>query len=88
MEMKLYSVFDKKTCVYSPPFLAHNNGHAIRLVTDTMADKNTSLSRHPADYCLHEIGSFDDGVGRLLPIESGAVGVIELSELLSEGKES
>lgn len=68
MIMNCYSIYDRKALVYSPPFYAVNHGSAIRMVTDTVSDPNTSLSRHPADYVLYHVGQWDDAKGLLAPL--------------------
>jgi len=58
-----YSIFDTKSLVYSNPFYAPTHGAAIRIVTDAARDPNSQLSRHPADFVLYCVGSYDDSNG-------------------------
>lgn len=69
MIQNCYSIYDRKALVYSPPFYAVNHGAAIRMVTDAVADPNTSLARHPADYVLYCVGAWDDAKGRLHAVD-------------------
>lgn len=63
MILRAYSLYDNKALVYSPPFYAATDAAAVRMVGDTVADPQTSLSRHPSDYVLYLVGEFDDQKG-------------------------
>lgn len=63
MILRAYSLYDCKALIYSPPFYAATDAAAVRMVSDTVADPNTSLSRHPTDYVLFMVGEFDDQRG-------------------------
>lgn len=65
MKLNAYSLYDVKALIYSPPFFSMNDAVAKRNVADTVADPNTSLGRHPADYILYCVGEFDDQTGFL-----------------------
>lgn len=59
----LYTVYDCKTLIYSPPFAHINDAEATRTLTDTLEDPNTMLHKHPMDYALYRLGTFNDGTG-------------------------
>lgn len=61
-----YTIYDSKALTYSPPFFAVAHGAAIRIVQDVANDLNTNIGRHPADFTLLCIGSFDDAAGVVL----------------------
>lgn len=65
MILKLFSVFDQKAGAYLPPFHFIAAGQAVRAFADTVNDPKSSLARHPADYTLFEVGTFDDLTGVL-----------------------
>lgn len=67
MIMRCYSVYDRKALVYNPPFYAPTDGAAIRIVSDAANDQN-QLGRHPHDYVLFCVGTYDDQLGRLEPV--------------------
>lgn len=69
MTYKAYSIYDIKSAVYQNPFWALTHGSATRIVQDAANDVNTSLARHPADYILYCVGSFDPASGILSPLE-------------------
>jgi len=63
MILQAYTVFDNKALTYQPPWYSHNDGVAMRQLQEAAGDPNTSLSRHPKDFALFHIGSFDDQTG-------------------------
>lgn len=66
MLVRCYSVYDRKTLAYHPPYYAPTDGSAVRSLSDAMQDPNTSFHRHPADYVLYYIGTFDDQSGQMM----------------------
>lgn len=63
-----YTLHDVKALTYSPPFFTSNDAIAKRMVSDLVADTNTTVGRHPADYKLYKIGTFDEGNAVLTPL--------------------
>lgn len=62
----MYSLFDKKALTYSPPFVASNDQVATRMVRDLVQDTNTTVGRHPSDYTLYGIATWDDALGLVI----------------------
>lgn len=67
MITKMYSLYDSKALIYSPPFTAVSHGLAMRMVMEVASDLQTSVGRHPADFTLYCIGAFNDQSGEMLP---------------------
>lgn len=65
MITKAFSIFDVKADAFSPPFFAPTNGFAIRQFTDLANDRQSTVSRHPGDFKLMCVGSFNDMTGYL-----------------------
>lgn len=63
MEYIAFSLLDTKTGIHHPPFYVAHIGIAIRTVKDVASDLGTSIGRHPADYMLVRLGTFDDANG-------------------------
>lgn len=63
MKMNFYSVFDKGINAYMRPFPMQADGQAVRAFTDECLNAETPLSKHPEDYALFRIGSFEDTTG-------------------------
>lgn len=57
---KVFTIYDVKAQAYSMPFFQPTIGLAVRGFTDAANDRKSAVGRHPADYVLFEIGSFDD----------------------------
>lgn len=62
-----YTLHDVKALTYSPPFFTSNDQVAKRMVSDLVNDNNTMVGRHPSDYKLYKIGTFDEGNGAMQP---------------------
>lgn len=63
-----YTLHDVKALTYSPPFFTTNDMVARRMVLDLVNDTNTMVGRHPADYKLYKIGTFDEGNAVMQPL--------------------
>lgn len=58
MQLKLYSIYDTKSNLYSPPFSSFNDSTALRTMKQSL--ENNSFA---SDYVLYYISEFDDEVG-------------------------
>lgn len=89
MILQAYSVLDAKTGVFSPPFFTHHPANAIRMITDVASDLSTLIGRHPADYVLYQIGTWDDSTAHYegqSPASLGSVvGFLPATKPLFEG---
>lgn len=75
MQTHIYSVYDNKGLVYSTPFFAINDGHAVRSFSDLANDVNTTVGRHPGDFSLFCLGTFDD-------VRPNLVGVVPIRHVI------
>lgn len=64
MKTLIYSIWDKKTQLYMPPFIAVNQGDAVREMMNLITKEN-KISKFPEDYDLIEIGQFNDSSGMI-----------------------
>ena len=62
---KVYSIYDSKAKAYRVPFIAVNDGMAIRMVQNVCYDTSSDLWRFGADFTLFEIGFWDEFSGRI-----------------------
>lgn len=62
-----YSIFDTKALQYHTPFFAPTDGAAVRMLQELVSDPNTMIGRHPSDFTLFSIGSYDDQKGVVSP---------------------
>lgn len=80
MRQNVYTLFDTKALIFNTPFYAHNHGVARRMCSDLVADANTTVGRHPADYVLYCLGSYQDELGQfeLLEIREHVLDIVSL----------
>lgn len=69
MRIKAFAIFDVKAKSYGQPFFAPHNGVALRMFSDLVEDKNSSVSRHAEDYKLYLVGEWDDQEGIFICLE-------------------
>lgn len=85
MLKKIFTCFDQKAKLYTRPFFYTELGEALRNFTDVANDTQHEIGRHPADYTLMEIGTFDETSGSLTsydtPISHGTA--VEYLNLLT-----
>jgi hypothetical protein len=60
MLFTVFSIYDSAIKTWLPPMYARNNGEMIRNFADAVGDPQSKLAKHPGDYALYEIGTFDD----------------------------
>ena len=65
MTHQMFSVYDSKAEAYLPPFQADTLGLAERMFQDTINDPRTPFHKHPEDYTLYHIGTFDSHTAQL-----------------------
>ncbi len=61
----IYSVYDVKAVLYMRPFVAQADGEAARLFSDLTTDVDHPMGKHPEDYSLYRLGSFNDQDGAI-----------------------
>lgn len=63
MKSGLFSVRDSATQVYQNIFQAPTNQSAMRSFGDLALDPDTNVYKHPEDFILYRIGTWDDDTG-------------------------
>lgn len=63
MILKVFSVFDTKAEAYIPPFYCATSGIAVRNFEQAANEEGHAFQMHAQDYCLFELGEFDDHTG-------------------------
>lgn len=85
MKLKVYAVFDTAIEAFMQPFFMQARGAALRAFGEIAADKQHAIGKSPQDYCLFELGSWDDATGKFemhqAPISLGLA--IELANKVS-----
>lgn len=62
---QMVAIFDIKCGAYARPVAVPADGAAIRMVQDAVNDSTTEYSKHPEDYSLWNVGTYDDSTGKL-----------------------
>lgn len=63
--LKAFTVYDLKAEFYMKPFFCLATGEAVRSFADAINDPQSPFYKHPDDYTLYEIGTFDEQIGEL-----------------------
>jgi len=67
MELKAFSIYDAKTKVFSLPQYQVTLGSILRSFGDLVNDGQSMVSKHPEDYQLYEVGTWDDSNASFTP---------------------
>jgi len=65
----LFAIFDVKMRLFMSPYCGRNVDSALRQFSDMCNNPNNQLARHPEDFELYEVGTFDDATGIIVVIE-------------------
>lgn len=65
MKLNIYAIYDVKISAYSQPYYSHTNGSALRAFADHVNDPQSQPNKHPEDYQLFHLGTFDDQDGTI-----------------------
>lgn len=63
---KIYSIFDSAAAMYQRPFTAKSHGEVTRSFQDVCLDADHEIGKHPEDYTLYTLGTFNDGTGEIV----------------------
>lgn len=72
MVVNCYAVFDVKAGAFLAPFFMPHDGQAIRTFSDAVQNPQTGFSKHPEDYSLHRLSTFDDASGEFVAHKEGS----------------
>jgi hypothetical protein len=67
MKINIYTIFDSASAAYMRPFFAQSDGQATRSFGDIARDEKHEIGKHPEDYSLWRIGTFDDNSSEINP---------------------
>lgn len=68
-EMIICAVRDRGVDAFGQPFFVRHRNEAIRSFKDEVNRDGSVFKNHPDDYDLYVLGAFDDGTGRLVPVD-------------------
>lgn len=61
----MYAVIDDKAQAFFNPFVARQKAEAYRSFGDSIKDPQGNLGKHPADFALYQLGTFDPSTGHI-----------------------
>lgn len=67
MITNLYVIFDSTAQIYNTPFKFINDQTCIRAATDIRRDPSTEIYKHPSDFTLFGLGTYDDTTAEVMP---------------------
>lgn len=56
----VFSIYDSAVSTWRPPIYARSKGEILRSFTDAANNPQTDFAKHPGDYTLFDIGTWDD----------------------------
>ena len=66
MKLNAYTIYDVASGIYMRPFFSQADGQAVRGFKDIATDAEHEIGKHPEDYTLYRIGSYNDTTGALI----------------------
>lgn len=82
MKLVIVAVRDSAMDAYARPFFVPNTATAVRSFKDEVQNEQSPMSKHPEDYALWELGTFeeDDGKFENLPSPRQLVRAMDVKE--------
>jgi len=68
MILKMFAVRDMKAQAFLQPFYSPSTGSALRAFGDAAQDGTCPFSKHPEDYVLYEIATYDDATAEIVSV--------------------
>lgn len=66
MELKIFAVRDEKAQAFMDPFVVPHVGQATRSFQDASSNDRSPINKHPEDYTLFQIGTFDNESAKIV----------------------
>lgn len=63
MNLCVMATFDKKARVFALPFFAAHTDVAVRMFKEAANTADHQVCKHPEDFSLYYLGTFDDSTG-------------------------
>lgn len=67
MRLNVYVIFDTASGSTRPPFFLQADGEANRLFLDLATNQDSDIGKHPEDYSIYRIGTYDNNAMTLHP---------------------
>lgn len=72
---QVVSVWDCAMQAYPRPFTVPSTGMALRSFSDEVNNPESAIAKHPEDYELHHLASFDEESGIFIPLDGNVASV-------------
>jgi hypothetical protein len=66
----IYTIYDSKAEAYMSPWFVDKDGQALREFQDVVRNPDTPFHKHPEDYTLFKIGTYDEWTGKLESLDT------------------
>jgi hypothetical protein len=76
-----YAIYDRKAAQYSDPVFFLTDGVALRMFEEVAKDDRAPYSKHPEDYSVRHIGTYDQDTGIISPCEIRVI--MEVAQVLA-----
>ena len=63
---QIFSVYDVKAKIYSPPIFFQQTGQVARLFADSINKEGHQYNLHPEDYNLYVLGTYNPRSGKIV----------------------
>ncbi len=70
MKQKIFSIFDSKAEVFNTPIFLNTEGQALRILDDMVNGGESEISKHPEDYTLFCLGTYDLDSGKVESLDT------------------
>lgn len=75
MKKKIFAVYDDKAQTYNSPLFLNTDGEALRALSDEVNNPESLIHKHPDDFRLYRLGSYDSDTGAITPEDPVRLGV-------------
>lgn len=70
MEQQLYAIRDTKGDFFNKPFPQITKAEALRTFQDLTRDPQSTVNKHPEDYDLYYLGTYETVSGKITALKS------------------
>jgi len=67
--LKIFSILDKKSEIWSRPIFMQKTGMMLRSFKDLANDKSHPIGQHPEDYYMYQIGTWNEHRGEIKSLD-------------------
>lgn len=71
MEIHIFAIKDRGINAYMRPFFGQHPNQAIRMFQDECNRPDGEVIKHPDDYDLYHLGTFNEETGQIKMLEQG-----------------